>query len=89
MKIKTHAAMLVILAAVIWPPLLAAECRTVYDSYCFERDKDNKCTVWERQSREVCDDKEDNGFNTNPRECFVCDEWNKDGSCKKTHKVDC
>jgi hypothetical protein len=88
MTIKACAATLVVLAAVTSPSLVVAKCRTVYENFYFERDKDNRCTVWERQSREVCDGRDD-GFNTNPRECFVCDEWNKDGSCKKTHKVDC
>lgn len=80
---------LAILAISVLPQGVSAKCRTVYEYYCFERGENNKCLVWERQSREVCDDKYDGGVNTNPRECFVCYEWHADGSCKKTHKVDC
>jgi hypothetical protein len=90
MKTKFYAITLVVIAAMSCPTLVSAKCRTVYENYCFEYDKDNnKCRVWERQSRDVCDGEKDNGFNSNPRECFVCDTWNKDGTCKTTHKTDC
>jgi len=88
MRITRYASFLIILGAMTFPSPLIAACHTVYENICTEHDKDGRCNVWERQSRDVCDNN-DNGFNSNPRECFVCFQWNKDGSCNKTHKVSC